>query len=318
VLAAALVISTVPAPQAVAADCVYTAKELPVPDGTFAIHPSGTSPDNHLIIGFAHPSAGSDWKRRDLVWQDGELSQMADPPVETPDTIVTANDINNSGTIAATVHELRYDSHAVRYENGSYEFLHTEENERSWAKGINENGDIIGEIAPKDQERGPRRVALWPKDGPRRLYGEGYAVDLSDDRELVMYTGEARWVIDENGSWTQISEGGGYPTVFDDDRILDHQWGDDGPEVREWTLTGEHVATYPGGALPYGRNSSGKVLLRNNDTSLVLWQGDSSTPVRADESLSNSLFVDITDDDVLIGTRRGPDGYARPALWSCS
>lgn len=312
---ALLLTSAVAAPQASAADCTYTARELPFPAGARDVGTSGTSPDNNLIIGWASGPLSSGWKDRGVVWRDGVMSQMADPPDQTDYTNVSARDINNSGTIAGTVSEFASDWRAVRYENGTYEYLYTEEHENSSARGINEAGDIIGEVALKE-DTDDRWMALWPKDGPRRLYAKGRAVDVTDDRKLLMYTDNDAWVIDgTNGQWTQIRGAAGLFT-FDNERILRHERIDDVSQLREWSLDGESVATYAGGSIAYGKNSAGTLLGRTYEGVTSLWQGGTRSEVVANERFR--YFTDITDDGVLIGVRVGQGGFDRPALWSCS
>ena len=310
-----LAASVITAPQASAAECTYTARELPIPAGARDVGPSGTSPDNNLIIGFASGPLSSGWKDRGVVWRDGVMSQMADPPGHTAYTDVNAKDINNSGTIAGTVTEVGPDWRAVRYENGAYEFLYTEEHENSTAKGINEAGDVIGEVMSKENTD-DRWIALWPKDGPRRLYAKGRAVDVTDDLKLVMYTDDDAWVIDgTNGRWTQIRGARGSLT-FDNERILRHERIDDVSYLKEWSLDGEPVATYAQGSIAYGKNSAGTLLGRTYEGVMSLWKDGTRTEVVAGESLR--YFTDITDDGVLIGAYKGQGGFDRPALWSCS
>jgi hypothetical protein len=198
----------------------------------------GSSPDNHLVVGAIWPG-----HERGVVWDNG-VSQVMAPPPNSTDSI-TPNGVNNSGVVvgrhrACSNRNGEFYYRAFRYQNGAYEHLYTASEEESQAIGINESGDIIGQVWQVSAP-GARWVALWPRDNqPRRLYLKGEAVGITDDRKLVVAqdphgSNPKVWAIDGNtGGWTAFP-GARTPAVLDDERVLTYD-GVNGPQIQEWTL----------------------------------------------------------------------------------
>lgn len=307
--------AAVAAPPASAAGCTtWTAQDLPVPAGARSAEAEGSSQDNRLITGSA-----SFGKPRGVVWENGVLRQMADPA--QPETYVNPRAVNNSGTVVGSqlvYVDAKFLSRAFRYENGRYELLATEQNEETRAIGVNEAGDVIGEVSLVSSPA-TRWVAMWPKGQPRRLYAKGFAVGIGNDRQVVLRTPDTAWVIDgHNGRWTPIP-GGRYPIVLDNERVLHYEWPDGGSSrVREWTLNGESVVGYVGADFPHGKNSSGAFFASVFGGGAALWRDNSRTDIVTDKSPAAGYYGDITDDGVLIGNYQDADGIVHAARWFCS
>ena len=314
--------SAAAAPQAAAAEpCQWKVHDLYWPDSRSETR--GSSPDDHLIVGATWPGG----HERGLVWDNGVWSLMA-APANVTDSI-TPNSVNNSGVVvgrhrACSNRDGEFHHRAFRYQNGVYQYLDTAAEEESQAIGINEAGDIIGQVW-RVSAPGVRWVALWPRDNqPRRLYLKASAIGITDDRKLVVTqdpegSNPKVWAIDSNtGAWTAFP-GARTPVVLDDDRVLTYNSTLDGPQIQEWTLDGRQVGAYAKGWVGHGRNSAGTVFGWSATSSrMSLWQGRTRTDVVADKRHYGSIYADITDDGRLIGTYRDAQNVDHAALWYCS
>ncbi|MFS8097094.1 hypothetical protein LFM09_08115 [Lentzea alba] len=318
-----LLSSAVAAPRAAAADdCLWKIFELAWPDKRSEVR--GSSPDNRLIVGtVTFPESNG----HGVIWTDGILSWMRSIPGEGATSTVTPHGVNNSGVVVGDhrhyLGDEVYQSRAFRYQNGAYENLYTAPGESSTAIGINEAGDIIGEVWKTGYPSIHPWIALWPRDNhPRRLYLNGKAVGITDDRKLVVEqdvwsSNRKVWSIDGNtGTWTALPGSNGRP-VLDDNRLFTASSANN--SIHEWTLDGRQVGTYEKGWAGHGRNSSGTVYgWTNNGASL--WQGGARTrtEVVADQVHYGTMYGDITDDGRLIGTYRDAQQVNHAAIWFCS
>ena len=316
-LGALVLASAVTAPHAVAAAACQV-QDLPLPAGARDAKTRGTS-GNGLIVGEVFQNGA-----RGVVWENGSARQLAEPS-GPGSTQVLPSDINNGGTVAGTQlintggEELR---RAFVHHNGVYYLLYTEGPEQSRAIGINDNGDVIGEVWLKSAPQ-TRWVALWPAGQPRRLYTKGQAVGISADRKLVLITDQDTpsakiWVIDGNtGAWTALPGSRG-PAVFDNERILHFEFSSTGTQVAEWNLAGQRLDTHAEGRDVYGRNAIGTVFGVNTFGETSIWSGGTRKPIEADV-LPNVVYAgDITDDGTMIGTYHDAAGNPHAARWTCS
>ncbi|MFS8095570.1 hypothetical protein LFM09_00360 [Lentzea alba] len=309
-----LAASLITAPQASAADCTWTAQDLPVPAGAQYAEAHGSSPNNTLITGSASFN-----KPRGVVWENGVLRQMAEPA--QPETYVNPRAVNNSGTVVGSqlvYTDGKFLNRAFRYENGRYEMLATEQNEETRAIGVNEAGDVIGEVSLVSSPGTPW-VAMWPKGQPRRLYSKGFAVGIGNERQVVLRTPDTAWVIDgNNGRWTQIT-GGRYPIVLDNERVLHYAYdGNGSSRVWDWALDGRSSVGYVGAETPFGKNSGGALFASLTGGGAAVWRDGGRTGVVADKMPQSTSYGDITDDGVLIGSYLGADGNDHAARWFCA
>jgi hypothetical protein len=320
VLAALVLASTAAAPQAVAAECRYNRKDLPVPAGAGSPQTVGSSTDNSRIV-------GSYWDvnlGRAVLWVNSTLRVL--PPPAAPALDVFPKAVNNTSVVVGR-QEIRRPqgalSKAFRYENGAYELLQTAPDEHSSAAGVNDAGDVVGTVWT-DAAPDVRTVVMWPRNGERRSYGAGHAVGITAQRKIVMTAGLDAWVVDA-GTGARIGlPGARHPMVLDNDRVLHYEYLDDGTDqITERDLDGNRVGAYRGGYQPFGRNGSGTVfgalqpLLGGTP---ALWRKDSRSPVVADKLPSHHFYAEITDAATLIGTYRDADDSTHPArwLWVCS
>jgi hypothetical protein len=293
-------------------------QDLPLPAGARDAKTTGTS-DNGLIVGEL-------WNNgvRGVVWANGSARQMPEPP--DPDiTRVYPSDINNSGVVVGT-RETHAGGEPVQrgfvFRDGGYLQLFTEGAEQSRAVGVNDNGDVIGEVWLKSAPQ-TRWVALWPAGQPRRLYAKGQAVGISADRKLVLLTDPNTtsakiWVIDGNtGAWTAMPGSRG-PAVLDNERILHFEFTSSGTQIAEWNLSGQRLETHAEGRDVYGRNAVGTLFGVNTSGTTSVWSGGTRKPIEADVLPYPGYAGDITDDGVMIGTYRDAANGTHPARWTCS
>lgn len=308
-----LAASAVAAPQAAAAGCGWVANDLPLPAGATYGQTKGSSENNTYIVG-SHFQNGE----RGVIWEHGALRPMAQPS-NSADS-VSPRDVNNSGVVVGHYWyswgaESRY--RPFKYQNGSYEFLASDVNEDAIAIGINDHGDVIGQVWLKSAPE-TRWVAMWPNGQPRRLYLKGQAIGISNDRKLVVVTSTTGWLIDgNNGRWTSIP-GGRTPMVLDNDRVLHMAWGgENGAAYRivERDLNGVLTAEYNGGLEPHGRTSGGTLFGSTGPNGASLWQNGWRTDVDSEKEPHPSYFGDATDGGALIGTYRDEQGKNHPARW---
>lgn len=311
--------SVVAAPQtAAAAACRYVVQDLPVPAGTIYARTTGSSTNNSRIVG----TFGLEENERGVLWVDGALQVMT-PPDSSMTTVVPWA-VNNTGVVAGR-HEISLGSEgtryrAFRYENGAYEFLQTEPGEQSSAWGINDAGDVVGQVWT-ESDPNARTVVMWPRGEARRSYGEGMAVGVNAQRKIVMTTTWSAWVVDaDTGAKTELP-GGRQPIVFDNDRVLHYERVRVGVyRIAEWDLNGVRVGAYASGREPLGKDVSGTMFGGFGPTDVPsLWRQGGRTDVVADRLPDTDFYGDITDDATLIGSYR-IDNTAYPArwLWVCS
>jgi len=303
--------SAVGAPQATAQDCRWIAHDLPVPSGATSARTVSSSGDNSLIL-------GSVWQNgsRGVVWWNGQLWPM-DPPQDSS-TSVVPKDINNSSLIVGLQEFHGGDRRAFRFQYGKYDLLPAEPNEQSQAIGVNDAGDIVGEVWLKTSPT-VRTVVVWPANEPRRSIGEGAAVGVSSDRKLVMTTGAGSastgWVIDiATGVKTELP-GARTPMVLDNDRVLHFAFGATNTEIVEWNLGGQRVATHEGGIEPYGRTSDGTVFGTTGPGNTTLWQWGGRHNVDSEKLPKPQYYGDVTDGGALIGTYEDAQQTSHPARW---
>jgi uncharacterized membrane protein len=227
--------SAVAAPHAAAADaCRWIAHDLPLPSGGVYAKTTGSSESNRFIVGETRVGAGS--AESGLLWDNGALTQMASPGSSM--MAIHPRDVNNNGVVVGGRDYWGQDSTlAFRYRNGAYELLDTPTTHHSWARAVNNNGDVVGEMWRKDAPN-VRQVVMWPSSGPRKEFLNGQAVGISDDGKLVQVTASSAFVIDvATGQQTEMP-GGRTPAVFDNDRLLHFSWGG----IMEWNTVGQHGA----------------------------------------------------------------------------
>lgn len=309
--------SIVAAPQtAAAAACRYIVQDLPVPAGGY-VQATGSSTDNSRIVA----TVGLDEDKYGVLWVNGALHMMT--PSGSPTTGVFAWAINNTGVVAGR-HEVSLGSQgtlykAFRYENGAYEFLQTEPGEQSSAWGINDAGDVVGQVW-RESDPNVRTVVMWSRDGARKSYGEGMAIGINAQRKIVMTTTWSAWVVDADTGAKIELPGGRHPIVFDNDRVLHYERIRPGVlQIAEWDLNGARVGAYAGGRLPHGKNSSGTLFGTFGAITPSLWNKSVRTSIVADKLPDPDYYGDVTDAATLIGSYDEGAG-PRPAqwLWVCS
>ncbi|MFS8097095.1 hypothetical protein LFM09_08120 [Lentzea alba] len=306
--------SAVAAPQAAAAAACQV-EDLPVPAGAFEARTRGTS-DNGLIVGEVQHDG-----IRGVVWANGQPSEMA-APANPNVTSVRPSDINNHGSVVGTQETFGSGetvNRAFIYRDGVYYLLYTEGPEQSRAVGVNDNGDVIGEVWLKSAPQ-TRWVALWPAGQPRRLYVKGQAIGISADRKLVLATAtDKTWVIDGNtGAWTPMP-GARTPMTLDNERILHFEFTPTGTQIAEWNLTGQRVDAYAEGRDVYGKNAAGVLFGVSTHGETSVWSGGTRKEIVADKLPHFSYAADILDDGTMIGTYEGSQsGLPHAARWTCS
>ncbi|MFD9697695.1 hypothetical protein [Lentzea sp. NPDC059081] len=299
--------TAVAGPQSAAADpCRWIPHDLPLPaDATYSAT-RGSSESTRFVVGETRITGGG--AEKGLIWDNGSLTQMASPG--SSNIAIHPKDVNNSAVVVGGRDHWGQDSlRAFRYRNGSYELLDTPATHHSWARAVNNLGDVVGEMWQKGSDT--RQVVVWLNDGTRREFLPGQAVGISDDRKLVQVTASSAVVIDvASGQRTELP-GGRTPAVFDNDRLLHFSWGG----LMEWTTAGQHVATWEGGTEPYGRTSSGHVVFGAVMGTATLWQWGIRYSVDSAKQPDVRYYGDISDEGALIGTYVDPDGSSHPARW---
>ncbi|WP_325523093.1 hypothetical protein [Lentzea sp.] len=306
-LGVVLLMSGVAVPQAAADPCRWIAHDLPLPDGSRYARTTGSSENNRYIVG--ETEIGPRIAAYGLLWDNGSLVQMASPGSSV--IPVHPTDVNNSGVVVGT-QDLWSEGRSVafRYRDGVYEMLYTPADHSTAAKGINERGDVIGDVWHKDLPN-ERQTIVWPIDGPVSGFVGYRAVGISDDLRSVQLTRSAAAVVDLTVERVTELPGGREPMVFDNDRVL----YPGGTGLVEYDLDGRHVATWEGGTKPLGRTSSGHVVFGSVDGTPSLWQWGIRYAVDSAQQPEPEFYGDISDEGALIGTYRSADGRWQPARW---
>lgn len=317
VLSCLLVLATVVAtPRASAAACQYTVQDLPVPVHGQNAQTTGSSTDSSRIVGFHQNPV----RKYGLLWVNGTLTEL--PSVSLTDVIPAA--VNNVDVVVGR-QEYRPDdatveTKAFRYENGGYTIPQTEPGEQSSALGVNDAGDVVGIVWQGWAPYGT--VVVWPRTGPRKVFGDGYPRGIDDQRRIVVtapkWPGDTGWVIDtDTGARTELP-GAQAPMVFKNGRVLNFErLGERDNQITEWDLTGARVGAHAGGLIPYGRNNSGTVFGTDRANRPTLWHPSGRTAVVADQLPKSDFYAEITAAETLIGTYVTPDRQHHPALWVC-
>ena len=306
--------SAVAAPHAAADPCRWVAHDLPVPAGATNVVAVASSSDNSLILG-RHGYRG-------VVWWNGDLWQMDQPP-NPASTNVVPWDINNSAVVVGGLESYPagggIDRRAFRYQYGQYEMLHTEPGEQSVALGVNDAGDIVGEVW-REPNIGWRTVVVWPANGPRKAFERGEAVGVSSDRKVVGWTRLATdligWVIDIDTGTKTTFQAPIRPMTLDNDRILySEPISGGGTQIVEQALDGRRVATFAEGNKVFGKTSSGTVFGAVTSGTATLWQRGTHYAVDAEKMPSWFYFGEVTDGGALIGTYEASEDTRYPARW---
>ncbi len=312
--------SVVAAPQtAAAAACRYVVQDLPVPAGTIYARTTGSSTNNSRIVG----TFGLEENERGVLWVDGALQVMT-PPDSSMTTVVPWA-VNNTGVVAGR-HEISLGSEgtryrAFRYENGAYEFLQTEPGEQSSAWGINDAGDVVGQVWTESDPNAPHGRDVAARRGSqvlRRGHGrrrQRPAEDRHDDH-LVGVGSSTPTRAPRPSCPVGVSRSSSTTTGFCSyERVRVGVY-----RIAEWDLNGVRVGAYASGREPLGKDVSGTMFGGFGPTDVPsLWRQGGRTDVVADRLPDTDFYGDITDDATLIGSYR-IDNTAYPArwLWVCS
>ncbi|MFS8097093.1 hypothetical protein LFM09_08110 [Lentzea alba] len=309
-----VITSSVAAPHAAAEACRWIAHDLPVPPGAKNVEIRASSGDNTLIVGW-HGYRG-------LVWWNGDLWQMDEPPHGASTNVIPWG-INNSAVVVGGLETYPdgggLDRRAFRYQYGQYQLLQTASDEQSVALGVNDNGDVVGEVW-KEPNIDWRTVVVWPANGPRKDFERGDAVGISSDGKVVANTRLAGdrigWVKDINTGVKTTFQGPFRPMRLDNDRILYSEGiSGGGDRIVEQGLDGQRVATYADGTHVFGRTSSGTVFGAVSSGVAHLWQWGTHYAVDAEKLPSAWYYGDVTDGGGLVGTYMDADGGRHPARW---
>jgi hypothetical protein len=304
-----MIASTVTAPQAVADPCRWIAHDLPLPGGAVDARTNSSSESNRFIVGQTRIAAPG-YADLGLIWDHGALSLMPSPGSMIG---VHPRDVNDSGVVVGRQYFPSQERNAAfRYRNGAYEMLDTPADHGSQAIAVNNHGDIVGEWWSNAQPSN-RQVVVWHIGGPVQPLQYGQAIGITDDRKVVQTTqwDPTTYVIDaETGYQTEL-RGGQTPMVLDNDRVLHYT----SAGLKEWTTTGDHVATWEGGVWPYGKTSSGTVFGADGGGTATLWQWGIRYAVDSEKQPKSVYYGDVTDGGALIGTYEDAQQASHPARW---
>ncbi|MGW6441863.1 hypothetical protein [Lentzea sp. NPDC055074] len=304
---------------AAAAVCQYERRDLPVPAESGSVVTLGGSADDSRVVGLVDKQGYG----RGALWVNGALSEL--PPPASPVDHIIPQSVNNSGVVVGFEQRDNgldgVEYRAFRYENGAYTFL---PGPRSKAISVNAAGDVLVAMWERGDSSDSASVVLWQADGTTtRSLGRGKAIGVNDQRKVVIQGIWETSLIDATTGTTRTIPGQPAHVRLDGDRVF---LGEVGPDwkstITEWTLRGVKVATYPGGTVPFGRNSHGIFFgtYRPNSSSTEMpsvWSGAERTEVAADQLPFSTAYGDVMDDGTLIGTYGGADSNGRPALWVC-
>jgi hypothetical protein len=286
-----------------AVQCQYIAQDLPLPSGASIAEAVASTNDNTRILGEMQTDEGP----RGVIWQNGAAQPMAAP---TRDVFVLPADINSSGVVVGAEQGLFGNQVAFRYVNGQYELLFTGPNEDSMARGINDNGDIVGLVYNRSSHA--RSAVVWPAgQAGYQVIGSGDAIAVSENRKVLTADGLLFTIADGSRVRLNARE----PFVLDNERIFG--WGF--TSIPEWDLNGRVVRYYDRGVEPLGVNNHGALFGGFGIGSWVagVWRDGVWTAVQSDKKPMTHPFGDITDDDVLIGNYRDGNNNDHAARWFC-
>ncbi|WP_434444944.1 hypothetical protein [Lentzea sp. E54] len=309
-LCGALVIaSTVAAPHAAADPCRWIAHDLPLPANSDWARTSGSSENNRFIVGEAE--VGSDVGQTGLLWDNGVLTRL--PSAGSSMIGVRPVDVNNDGVVVGRQQFYgQQRTLAFRYSGGAFELLETPEGYSSRAEGINNLGDVVGEVWHEDDPE-VRDVVVWPRIGSMTRTSSYIAVGISDDGKYTHLSHTSAFVNDlATGQQVELP-GGKRPMVLDNDRVFYPT----ATGIEERDLAGQQVATWVGGTLPWGRTSSGHVVFGAVNRVATLWQWGIRYPVDSAKQpvVTSTYYGDVTDEGALIGVYHDDRGRSHPARW---
>ncbi|ONI76222.1 hypothetical protein ALI144C_36760 [Actinosynnema sp. ALI-1.44] len=307
--------TVVSGPQAVAAPatapCQYVAADLPLPAGAYSATLVAGTADSRLLLGEL-----SGWTVSGVIWQDGTILRSM-PGV--PDSRVYPTGINNDAVVVGHVQKNNTNVHAAFRLTGenTYTYLTTPAGHGSWARAVNDAGDIAGEIY--SPSGGFPTPVVWEagKPGYTTIPGQSLAIAISPDRKVLTREG---LVYDLNtGTSLQLPLGSSY-SMLDGNRIFGAGYSN-GYEITEWTALGQQVGVYAGGRTPKGVNKQNTVFAgfgQEIDPVAGLWTNGGWAAVQADKLPQVSWeYADITDDGVLLGNYRTSSGL-HAASWVCA
>ncbi|HEX7303530.1 hypothetical protein [Lentzea sp.] len=302
--------STAAGPQAAAAEpCRWIAHDLPLPANSEWARTSGSSENNRFIVGEAE--VGSDVGQSGLLWDDGVLTRL--PSAGSSSIGVRPKDVNNDGVVVGRqVFYGQQRSLAFRWRGGSFELLPTPAGYSSRAEGINNLGDVVGEVWHEDDPE-VRDVVVWPRTGSTTSLSSYIAVGISDGGKYAHLSQTSGFVNDlATGQQVELP-GARRPMVLDNDRLFYAT----AAGIEERALTGELVATWDSGTWSWGRTSSGNVVFGAINRVATLWQwgihyslDSAKQPV-----VSENYYGDVTDGGALIGVYHDARGGSHPARW---
>lgn len=305
-----LLASTAAGPQAAAAEpCRWIAHDLPLPANSEWARTSGSSENNRFIVGEAE--VGSDVGQSGLLWDNGVLTRL--PSAGSSMIGVRPHDVNNDGVVVGRQEFYgQQRTLAFRYRGGAFELLETPEGYSSRAEGINNLGDVVGEVW---QEEDPevRDVVVWSRTGSMTRTSSYIAVGISDDGKYA-HLGQTSAFVNDLATGGQVElPGGQRPLVLDNDRVFYPS----AAGIEERDLAGELVATWQGGTWPWGRTSSGNVVFGAVNRVASLWQWGVRYAVDSAKQpvVALAYYGDVTDEGALIGVYHDARGGSHPARW---
>jgi uncharacterized membrane protein len=165
---AAVALATVTAPAASAATATCTASYLPMPagwpDGSVTAADSGGGYAGYSFLYLGHVS----WTTHALRWSNGQVTDLG--TLAGDGNNVTVTGVNKQGTVVGSAAKKSF-----RSRNGKLEALPMPADVSfARAEGINDNGDIVGDLVTSRPGGDYTRVpVLWPADGsaPVKLTG---------------------------------------------------------------------------------------------------------------------------------------------------
>lgn len=286
--------------------CVWTADLLPLPDNAF--DGEVTAGDGTWLAGVTD---GVDGAR----WHDGRVERLG----QAFGLDTTLHGINADGDAVGSVAGTDHRQHAVRYENGAYEYL-PETAGSSTALDINERGEIAGYDGAA--------LVVWPRRGPARVLamppGAGLfgrpAID--DDGTVVARTGHVeggamRW---QEYVWTpagtRLPLATGDVRDIRDGRVVGASTPPAGSAVG-WTLDGGRPWLYSGGVTAVAVNRDGLVVGAGPAGEPLLWDGLVPTPLPTPPGYYPGSVAALNDHEAGGFVSPNDDYGIVPVRWRC-